>query len=238
MRHILNIPAVSVFLFILHLSSYAQTTANTTPAPAAAPSPSGTGPTTATIGPVEIHQVTIANEAAFVMQLGSGKQDQPGIHFVTGAIQPAPGFPGGKLFWLETCVPNRWRQDNAGKWTHLASDGPCLNKNAPSSIGAHGEAVESPMVILDPGCQVQTVNDQYTTYLMFQSDTPNSIPVPLVSFSWSWTGVSTRNGTKWNLTKAGTSGNPRPDAHPALPTWTATLDSLSYKPSEKGPPAD
>lgn len=226
MRHILNIRPASVF-FILTISCYAQTDTNA-PAPGAAPSPSGSGVTSAAIGEVDIHQAIIANVAEYVMQLGSGK-DQPGVHFFTGAVQPAPGFPGGKLFWLETCVPDRWRQDNSGKWTHLTSDGPCVNRNAPSSIGAHGEAIESPAIILDHNYQVQTVYDQYTTYLMFQSDIPNSIPVPIVSFSWYWTGVSTRNGTKWNLTKAGTSGIPRPNAHPALPTWTAALDALSYK---------
>jgi hypothetical protein len=226
MRHILNIRAASVFL-ILNISSYAQT--NTNAPPDAAPSPSGTGVTSATIGEVSDHQMIIANATTYVMQLGSGKQDQPGIHFVTGAIQPAPGFPGGKLFWLETCVPDRWRQDNSGKWTHLASDGPCINKNAPASFGAHGEAIESPAIILDPNFQVQTVYDQYTTCLMYQPDIPNSIPVPIVSYSWYWTGVSMRNGTKWNLTKAGTSGNPPPNAHPVLPTWTAALDALSYK---------
>src|ERR1700677_3277499 len=234
MRHFLNIPAVSVF-FILNIFSYAQTNTNA-PAPGVAPapssvalSPSGTGPTTATIGTVDVRQAMIASVAVDVMQLGSGGQDQPGVHFFSGAVQAAPGFPGGKLFWLETCLPDRWRQDNAGKWTHLASDGPCVNRNAPSSIGTHGEAIESPMVILDSNYRVQTVYDQYTTYLMFQSDTLNSIPVPLVSFSWYWTGVSTRNGAKWNLTNAGTSGNPRRDAHPALPNWTAALDALSYK---------
>ncbi|HWB58396.1 MAG TPA: hypothetical protein VG733_02850 [Chthoniobacteraceae bacterium] len=225
MRHILNICAASLF-FILNLSCYAQN--KNAPAPVAAPSPSGAGPTTATIdGAVDVHQATIANVATDVMQLGSDKQ--PGVHFFTGAVQAPAEFPGGKLFWLETCVPDRWRQDNNGKWTHLASDSPCVNRNAPSSIGKNGEAIESPMVILDPNYQVQTVYDQYTTYLMFQSDMAGSIPVPIASFSWYWTGVGTRNGAKWNLTNAGTSGNPRPDAHPALPTWSAALDALSYK---------
>jgi hypothetical protein len=227
MRHILNIWAASVF-FILYISSYAQTNTNA-PSPDAAPSPSGTGAISATISAVDDHQVMIANEAAYVMQLGSGKQDQPGIHFVTGAVRPVPGFPGGKLFWLETCVPDRWRQDNGGHWTHLTSDGPRINKNAPSSIGTHGEAIESPVVILDPNYQVQTVYDQYTTYLMYLPEGWTSIAVPLASFSWYWTGVSTRNGTKWSLTKAGTSGNPPPNAHPVMPAWSGFLDALDYK---------
>ena len=244
MRHILHLCATSVF-FTLSISSYAQTSANAnantaaTPAPDAAPSPSGTGPTSATMtGTVDIHPVTIDGKATDVMQLGSGKQDQPGVRFVTGGVQAPPGFPGGKLFWLETCVPDRWRQDNNGKWTHLTSDGPCVNRNAPASTGAHGDAIESPLVALDPNYQVQAVNDQYTTYLMYIPEGKSSIAVPLVSFSWYWKGVSTRDGAKWNLTKTDTSGNPTPKANPPLPTWSNALDALTYKPSEKGPPKD
>ena len=111
----------------------------------------------------------------------------------------------------------------------MTSDGPRLDQGAASKFGDSGGAVASPEVILGDGYKVQTVYDEYTTTLMYQPDLPNSIPVPIVSFRWYWTGVSTRVGTNWELTKVGTSGDPPANMHPSLPTWTGVMDGLGYK---------
>lgn len=223
----MTLPIVAV-LFVLMRPSSAQTDTNI-PVQNTAPSPSGTGPTGATLGTVVDDVMVIAGTSMNVMHLGSAQQNQPGIRFITGSIQPAPGFPGGSLRWIQTCMPNRWREDNSRHWTHLTSDGPVLDKNNPSSSGTSGDGVCSPAVILDPNYQLQTVYDEYTTTLMYQPNLPNSIPVPIVSFSWYWTGVSKRIGAKWMLSHAGTSGSPHPDLRPRFPTWSGLLDTLSYR---------
>jgi hypothetical protein len=199
------------------------------PAANIAARPSGTRFPGAAIGSVNIDRMMIGAQLSDVMQLGSAERKEPGIKFVTGPIRAAPGFPGGSLRWLQTCRPDRWREDNAGHWTHFTSDGPRLDQGAPSKCDDSGGAVASPAVILGDGYKVQTVYDEYTTTLMYQVNIPNSIPVPIVSFWWYWTGVSTRMGAKWKLTKAGTSGNPRANMHPSLPTWTGVMDGLGYK---------
>ena len=220
---------LSASVMLVCVQRLAAQTGRGKPAADLAPSPSGTGFPGAAIGSVNIDRMMIGAQLSDVMQLGSAEHKEPGIKFVTGTIRAAPGFPGGSLRWLQTCRPDRWREDNGGHWTHFGSDGPRLDRGTPSKCDDSGGAVASPAVVLDDGCKVQTVYDEYTTTLMYQPDLPNSIPVPIVSFWWYWTGVSTRTGTKWNLSKAGTSGNPRANMHPRLPTWTGVMDGLGYK---------
>ena len=220
---------LSASVMLVCVQRLAAQTDSGKPAVDQASSPSATRSPAAAIGSVNIDRMMIGTQLYEVMQLGSAEHKEPGIEFVTGTIRAAPGFPGGSLRWLQTCRPDRWREDNGGHWTHLTSDGPRLDQGAASKFGDSGGAVASPEVILGDGYKVQTVYDEYTTTLMYQPDLPNSIPVPIVSFRWYWTGVSTRVGTNWELTKVGTSGDPPANMHPSLPTWTGVMDGLGYK---------
>jgi hypothetical protein len=219
--------AAAVAVFILVQSALAQTKRGAPPsAPADAVfKPNSAGITAGAIGTVNVDQMWIHGRLQTVMQLGSAPQNQPGITFTAGGLREPPGFTG--IFsWFQTCVPNRWLEDNNGHWTHLVSDGPCRDLKAPYDSDDSGDTNDTPAMILDSHHQAAAVYDQYTTTLMYQPSLPNSIWVPVVSFSWYWTGISTRKGSTWALTNAGTSGNPRPNTNPGFPTWTAPLSAL------------
>jgi hypothetical protein len=75
--------------------------------------------------------------------------------------------------------------------------------------------------------------NSFTTYLMFQSATPdytNTIPVPMYSATWSWAGIAETNGTL-NSFFLFSSSLPSPIVSQTLnyPTWTTNVVNFQYQ---------
>jgi hypothetical protein len=98
-----------------------------------------------------------------------------------------------------------------------------------SAVLSSGEAIDSPNVSLDSidvalstqgGIATNaTLNDTFTTWLMYQPDKPNSIPVPLKFVSWSVSGQAKKINGVWTKAAGSASAN-QPGDTLSFPEWT------------------
>ncbi len=76
----------------------------------------------------------------------------------------------------------------------------------------------------DSGLKAHTRNDQFNLYLMYKSDSANSIWVTLRMLQWHWSGGATKDVQTgaWSLDAGATSSqNPGSDDSATLPEWSA-----------------
>ena len=73
------------------------------------------------------------------------------------------------------------------------------------------------------------VNDSAKTWVMFKSNTANSIWVPLNSASWSWSAVGQKNENGvWEVLNS-TAPTPTLIPNTEFPTWTRNVRDVPYQ---------
>jgi hypothetical protein len=161
------------------------------------------------------------------------------VHFgdgaITGAIfnaniTPPSGYAPGHYVWIQLIGFNETAADGGTNYTR----GPVTNvlDTVAPYIAPDTPFVDSPAVILPAGESGGFLQDQFTTYLMWEPSTPNAQYVPLKKVSWGWTGYGTytagNNWTSSNLSGPGTLPVSDATNHP---TWSNNFTNVPWSPS-------
>jgi hypothetical protein len=148
----------------------------------------------------------------------------PGITFAP----PTTTSPPGNFFFVQlvtgdSIVYNR----TGGQMNCTATNTPGLDGNYPYQ-GATGQTVnDAPFHPLLSPYANSTRNFAATMYLMWQSNTAGSIPVPMGSVGWGFSGLSTKqaDGTTWVITSGSGSAQPFAAASGinSIPRWSGLV---------------
>ena len=73
--------------------------------------------------------------------------------------------------------------------------------------------------------------DDFTMFVMFKPNSPDSIWIPLRSINWSWTGTALKNQQNvWQLDDANTSNATGKSIETdEFPTWDGNIKEFSYQ---------
>ena len=164
-----------------------------------------------------------------------------GDGFYTGVrfdaqITPPAGFNTGHYIWLQ--IINNFSAsitDSRGTFTL----GPATNLyDQPARPNELSDVPfsDSPGMPLKSGQSGGFASDQFTSYLMWEPNTPNAQYVPLRKISWRWTGYGTYvNGTNWTASNLFGPGSLIDLPATNHPTWTQTYPQQSWVPYDPNP---
>ncbi|MGD0942322.1 MAG: hypothetical protein ABR905_21725, partial [Terracidiphilus sp.] len=166
--------------------------------------------------------VTISNLSTCVDNTGATWQGGPWMYYATGVTGPAcPGQANYPAFGINFNYPTGYANDSNGTYllVQLISRDIITGEAAGASVaGLDGEypyglppSSDSPKLYLKP--TASSVRRDFTAnmFLMWQSDTANSIPVPLGYQTWGFSGKATCSvacgaASSWKATTNGTPG--------------------------------
>lgn len=130
------------------------------------------------------------------LEFGLFESGGMGIAFTGTANQTS----GGNLSFVQ--LINYYDVQYFNGDTCIFSVGTGLDNTYPYPSNGGGSTIstdDSPSIGLYSNDTEATVSFGAIMYFMWQSNTPNSIPVPLGSVSWQWTGDAVNNGSLWAL---------------------------------------
>jgi len=107
-----------------------------------------------------------------------------------------------------------------------ASNTPGLDANYPYQGGTNNTVTDAPFNPLLSTYATSTRNFAATMYLMWQSNTTGSIPVPMGSVAWGFSGLSTKQPDgSWVITSGNGSAQPFAPASGvnSIPQWTGLV---------------
>ena len=141
--------------------------------------------------------------------------------------RPTTSSPAGSFFFVQLVtgdlvVYNR----TGGQMNCPASNTPGLDANYPYQGGTNNTVTDAPFNPLLSTYATSTRNFAATMYLMWQSNTTGSIPVPMGSVAWGFSGLSTKQPDgSWVITSGNGSAQPFAPASGvnSIPQWTGLV---------------
>lgn len=142
----------------------------------------------------------------------------PGILFTQSTTNP-PGISGETAYWQVVITSNSSRKAD-GIWDNIYLSNLLDTRGLAIAYSNNPVTSDSPGLRLDNGnCTEAKVSDEFRMWLMFKPDEPDSIWVPLRSVAWSWSGKAKKKNSKWQLTGAHNTVNPRSSDTTNFPIW-------------------
>ncbi len=222
--------------------TYAYCVSGQTTCPNAAATFSVTGPTGGTMSFTPVSPaVTIANLTTCIDSRGNTWPGGPWMSFATGVTGSAcPGRANYPAFGINFNEPTGYENDSDGSYELvqlIASDTTTGESIPPSVAGLDTDfpygippTSDSPKVYLQPTATSVSRTFSANMFLMWQSNTTGSIPVPLGYQNWGFSGTATCSAScdtaaNWTATNTpGTTPGPVGDFVRSSPSQTQTND--------------
>jgi len=187
------------------------------------PSPftGGTGCFAQTVTPIDTLTRTPTGSGASTYTL---KIPGPGGTWVSPGTGLDTGWP----------YPSGFTTDSSGDITGVAASSSwTLSGSGTSSIGASGDnphGQESATDVDSGGMnwQSSSISDSFTTWLMYQPTSANSVWVPIMKATWSASGNATGGPASWVAT--GSYSAPSPGNASDFPQWSTVIVNQEYRP--------
>ena len=146
----------------------------------------------------------------------------PGITFTeTAGASPQ----AGQFEWAQLLNSDLFLLYPSGGKLTTCSFGAGLDNIFPYPMDTGGTANDSPGTNLQTTWSKAFQENRFQMFLMWQSDTTGSIPVPLGSVHWFWSGTAARNAKTgvWSLQAGSTKGATAFGASSDFPVWSQVV---------------
>jgi len=164
---------------------------------------------------------TINISANQILQLG-GSLSNTGI-MLTATSTPPANYSGA-YSWVQLITNNTTVATNAAGAPFTCVYGPGLDSTYPYERG--NDMDDNPSIPLLDSYVDETASEAFVTYLMWTPYvTGSTIPVPLGSVSWSWSGDAVKNQStgQWSISTSSV-GTPVFTPGANFPTWSVLVD--------------
>ncbi len=185
------------------------------------------------------------------MYFGGLFSNSTGITFVPGILTLPSGFQsGGNIEFVQ--IMNRYREereDFSGIYDHIQFDNAgCLDTEIPYQNGQWAVGSLGAIVTDAPGSRLNTIPaifhyrwDQFTMYLLWKPNYPNSIYVPVAQVQWFWMAGVQLSGSTWYFPSTSFgyawydwSANPASSQWNGPLTWSCNSTQLIISPYQPG----